>query len=94
MLLYCPYLGKGCFNIGTDHKALKWLLTSANSSGKLARWRLPLLRIDLEVAYRACVKQQALDSLSGLKAEGSDKTDLDEKLPLLIIDENEGQQDV
>lgn len=38
LLLLRPYLGLDRLNIRTDHEALKRLMTSADASGKLARW--------------------------------------------------------
>ena len=48
-----PYLyGHKC-EVFTDHEAIKSLLNTPHSSGKLARWGLALQEVELEVQYCA-----------------------------------------
>jgi hypothetical protein len=37
-----PYLHGRRFQLQTDHVSLKWLMTTTNLTGKLARWALSL----------------------------------------------------
>ena len=50
--------------IFTDHKALKYLLKTPHPSGKLARWRLILQDMELEIKYRSGKKNSNPDALS------------------------------
>lgn len=76
----------------TGHEALKWLLTTADDTGRLARWRLRILKFHFEVVHRAGITYQASDKLSGLRTECSDKTSNDDRLPLLMIKETKEQE--
>lgn len=87
-------MGLSPFIIHTDGEASKWFLTSPNVSGKLLRWRLRVPELDFEVVHRDGIRHQALDALSSLKTEGSDKTNRYEQLLVFIVDEPEEQQDV
>ena len=49
--------------IFTDHEALKSLLNTPHPSGKLARWRLVLQDMDLEIKYRPGKKNSNADAL-------------------------------
>ena len=51
-----PYLYGSAFKLRTDHEALRWVLNLADSSGRLARWRLRLAEYDYGVQYRPGVK--------------------------------------
>lgn len=61
VLLLKSYSGRICFIISSSKVTLKWLLTSADVSEKLARWFLLLFQFDIEVVHRAGIKQQARD---------------------------------
>lgn len=56
-----PYLYDTTFNLQTDHKALRWALNFADSSGRLAHWRLRLAEYDYEVQYHPGVKPTLAD---------------------------------
>lgn len=80
--------------MSTDHGNLKWLLMSADSLGKIARWLLRLLGLDFEVDHRNSNKPHVSVALSWHEAEKAYKTKLDGELPALIVDDSEEQQDV
>jgi hypothetical protein len=47
------YLYGHKFTIRTDHSALRWLLTSKNQEGQMARWVQILSTYDQEIKHRA-----------------------------------------
>lgn len=57
----------------------------ANVSGILARMQLRLLEFASNVVYWAGIKYQALDALSSLKSERTEKTNHDNELLVLMI---------
>ncbi|KAE9301653.1 hypothetical protein PF008_g22691 [Phytophthora fragariae] len=67
--LFRPYLYGRQFTIVTDHAALKWLMTSANLTGKLHRWGLTLQEFDFEVEYRPGATNVVADALSRIPAK-------------------------
>ena len=42
-------------------QSLRWVFHLADSSGRLARWRLPLAEYDYEVQYCPGIKHQLVD---------------------------------
>lgn len=60
---YC-YSHGGKFEVFTDHSALKWLLTTKDSRGRIARWITFLQQFDMIVSYRPGKEQEHVDALS------------------------------
>ena len=61
---FCPYIyGQHCTVI-TDHQALKSLLNTPQTSGKLARWGMAIQELDLTIEYRQSWKNQKADAPS------------------------------
>lgn len=85
MLLKRPYLRPSCFIIRTNHEALKDFLITALASDTLTRCWLRLLKFGFEIDHRVGIKHEAPDTLLRLKTEGTDKTNLDKELMVLII---------
>lgn len=77
VLLLRSYLDSSRFAIRTDHEANKWLLTTSNAFGKLARWPIRLSELEFDIAHRADIKHTAVDSLSRLPTNGADAEVLD-----------------
>lgn len=71
-----------------DHDALKWILQSADSTGRLAHWRLRLSEFEVEVEHRTNIVHQAAKTISQLALNGKDKSTLEDDIPLLATDEN------
>lgn len=63
VLLLQPYLGLRRFIISKDHGVLSWMLTSADMSGRLARWQFRLLQFAFGVVQRAEIIHQAPHAL-------------------------------
>ena len=59
-----PYLYGTKFLVITDHRALQWLMSKSESTGRLARWALKLQEYNIEIGYRAGKNHQNADSLS------------------------------
>ena len=52
------------FYLVTDHQSLKWLMTTRNLTGRLARWSLHLQEFDFEIIYRPGKQHGDVDGLS------------------------------
>ena len=78
--LFRPYLYGVPFTIVTDHKALKWLLTTRNLSGKLARYAIELQEYDFNIQHRAGSLHGNVDCLSRLRLLPP-AMEIEEKLP-------------
>lgn len=89
MLLLRSYLGPSRVIILTDHDTLRWFLASTDTSGKVTKWLLRLFELYFEIVHRAGVKKHAADALLRRTIEGTDKTNLDEELSVLMIDGTE-----
>ena len=87
-----PYLYGSAFNLRTDHEALRWVLNLADSSGRLARWRLRLAEYDYEVQYRPGVKHQLADGVSRLRTDGGDTAPVDDEVPCFAVQYDEGSE--
>eukprot|EP00884_Botryococcus_braunii_P008935 jgi/Botrbrau1/18042/Bobra.0062s0030.1 len=79
--LFRPYLYGVHFTIVTDHKALKWLLTTRNLSGKLARYAIELQEYDFTIVHRAGSLHGNVDCLSRLRLMPPPEDDLNEDSP-------------
>lgn len=86
MPLLRQYLPGTRFTVRTDHSALKWILSMGEDVGKLARWRLRLLKYDFKVTYRPGIINQAPDSLRLLESDASDLTFNDYEIPTLTLE--------
>ena len=80
-----PFLYWNTFDLRTDHEALLWSLTLADSSGRLARWRLRLSEYDYDIQYRPGIKHQLADGVSRLPAEGASSEPVDDKVPCFAL---------
>ena len=55
----------GCnFVVHTDHRALKWLISSEDPSSRLMRWAVKLSEYDCTVEHRPGTRMQHADALS------------------------------
>lgn len=74
-----PYLKRLRFTIGIGRSAFTWMLNLADSTGRVARWRLCVFEFDFEVVHGAGIKDDAAD-----ESDRSDKTLLEDNIPGLV----------
>ena len=60
------YLWGRAFFLQTDHQALKWLMSTTDLTGKLARWSLKLQEYTFEIKYRPGSANGNADALTRL----------------------------
>ena len=65
------YLAGSHFNVQTDHRNLKWLMSNQKSSGRLARWTYRLQPYDFEIQHRPGRANANADALSRLPGRSS-----------------------
>ena len=87
-----PYLYGSAINLRTDHEALRWVLNLADSSGRLARWRLRLAEYDYELKYRPGIKHQLADGVSRLRTDGGDTEPVDDEVSCFVVQYDEGSE--
>ena len=59
-----PYLYSRKFTVHTDHHALKWLRTTKDVTGRLARWSLFIQQFDFNIKHRPGITNGNADGLS------------------------------
>jgi hypothetical protein len=58
------YIELSHFLVETDHMALKWLMATANPTGRIARWIMKLQSYDYRINHRPGKTNQVADALS------------------------------
>lgn len=79
------YLKGVCSMISTNLEAIRWIITIAPTTEKLARWHLRLSEFELDIVHLSGIKHKAADVLSRSKVKIEDKTALDDEVPVLTI---------
>ena len=79
------YLYGSPFNLRTDYEALRWVLNLADSSGRLASWRLRLAEYDYDVQYRPGVKQRLADGVSSLRTDEGETAAVDDEVSCFVV---------
>lgn len=69
----------------TEHEWILWILNLKRAWEKLARLRLRLLELDFGDAHQAAIQHHTADVLSRLPTDKTDKTQLEEYLPVMFI---------
>jgi hypothetical protein len=70
--LFRPYLQGRPFTIVTDHAALKWLMSTQDFTGKLARWSLKLQEYEFEIEHRPGKTHGNVDGLTRADSDPSE----------------------
>lgn len=83
--LLTPYFGGPTFAVCTDHDALKWTLSLADSIRRLGCWKLQLSELYTYVIPCAGIKRQSAEPFSRLATEGSYRKSLKEDIPHLMV---------
>lgn len=77
--------GGSSSTIHTYHDASKWNPSLADTTGKLAHWRLHLSEFELSVVHRAGTKSQAVGVVSQLKTSLMDINESDDEFPEVLM---------
>lgn len=85
VLLPRLYLESTRYTITTSHDSLNWISILSDASGRLARCRLPLFKLDFYFVNRAGVKHQVAYALLILRTDGDKKTHLDDDLSVCNV---------
>ena len=80
------YLQGEKFTVHSDQASLRWLLTIAETSERLMRWRLRLSEFDFQILYKKGNLNTQADALSRLTTLIETTSDLDEDIPCFLID--------
>lgn len=87
MLVLWRYTGLSRFLVRTDHEAVEYFLTYADTLVKLKSWKLRLLDLDREIVNWAGVKHWEPKPLSTLNTKGPGMPGFKEEVPVLMKDE-------
>ena len=83
-----PYLQGEQFTLYSDQASLRWLITIAEPSGRLMRWRLRLSEFNFTIQYKRGVQNTQADALSRLATLGETTSDLDDEIPCFMVEED------
>ena len=86
-----PYIEATRFLVRSDHKALKWILTTtACTDNRLNRWRIRLAKLDYDVEYKPGRQHAIADALSRIPTEGLDTTLIPKVIPVVGVTTRSG----
>lgn len=72
--------------MSSNYYALKWILNLAETTSRLARWRLKLFAFETDVARLAAVRHETVDIFLRLGTIGEDRSHLEDDILLYAID--------
>ena len=58
-------------------------------AGRLQRWRLRLQQFHFEIKHRPGAQHKAADAISRPATEGLDQTEIEDDLPVLMVEKDE-----
>jgi len=80
------YLECDRFLVWTDHDCLRWLLNiDGTAHGRLARWRMRLNELFLDISYKPGQTYWLADGMSRLVTSGADRSADDTDLPVFAV---------
>ena len=82
------------FTVYSDQSSLHWLMTIAEPSGRLMRWRLRLSEFDFVVLYKKGKINTQADALSHLPTSGDTTSEIDDEIPCFELEEEEEEDSV
>jgi len=75
--------------VRTDHDCLRWILNSEGSGNpQFVRWRLRLIELEFEVAYKPGMTHYMADTISRLESGGSDEAAFGDAVPVFAVRAN------
>lgn len=80
-----PYMEGTLFTIPPHHDALKWILILADTTGKLAQWRLRSFEMTFDVLHRARIERQASNAVSQIPTDGKDCNPIEEAFSVMSV---------
>ena len=84
-LLLRPYTEGTCSTVRTYNAALKWMLHMDGAHGRLARWRLRLVKFDYMVQKRPGASHHAADTMSRISTPAVDDGAMPDAVPCLVL---------
>lgn len=88
------YTGLNSFIIRTQYEVLKWVLTAARHLLEIVKMAITVTRVRLQGSATGRYRAPSTDALSNLITEGTDKISFHEKIPVLMPNEPQKQEDV
>lgn len=82
------------FTTKTNHDSLKWILNVTVSNAGIARWRLRLPEIEIDVLHRVEIRHQVADAQSQLPTTGESRKPFENDLPIPAINVIENEREI
>ena len=80
------YLEGDRFLVRTDHDCLRWLLNiDGTAHGRPARWRMRLIELFFDIAFKTGKTHRLADGMSRLVTAGDDRSADDTDLPVFAV---------
>ena len=79
------YLIGSKFLLLTDHGALKWMMTTSNLTGRLARWSLLLHEYEFEIRHKLGVENVVADCFSRFPLPSTEDAFRDQRKKLGVL---------
>lgn len=80
-----PCLEEVRFTTRADHVLLKWILTVADATDRLARWQIRLFELEFYVVHRAGVEHRGVYALFYLRTTGEDQAPIFDDVPVAVL---------
>lgn len=77
----------------TDYDCLKYILNLAETTGRLACWRLYLSKFGSDIVRRAGTKDQAANALSSMPTNVLNATPIEDEIPMAVLETASSAED-